>query len=213
MCPDTEHRAVTNQERRDLDVIGRGGPGLAGGTKQRHREPLGGVQLVVVPDGSACHPGGIDRRVQAQALGTSHGSAAREHARRVHAIVAPPGQAVVDRQEQRHCGTVPDRVAVCGHDERQWSDEVRCEPGEGPPLLYELTQFAKGPVLQCADAPVNGFQAVERSGAGKVVALEDSHAQIARGELLRHRQRIDPPTSDNDIELLVGEAPQIAVHR
>ena len=174
------------------------------------RQPFRAVQLIVVPEGASGHAAGVDERVEIETLGSGHHAAGGQPLRRVDTLVAITCEQIVPGQEGAHQrARMP--PARRNH-ERQHADEMRCEAGNLAALAHELPDARQRALLQLADAAVQGFEAVERSAGGEIVALDEADGHAAPGELVGDRQPVHAAAGDDRVEGRGRQALQVPLH-
>ena len=124
-----------------------------------------------------------------------------------------PGQGVVQHQAGAHVGAVAQAV-LQRQQEGRGVDEVRGDGlHEQAALVEGLAHQADVEVLQVPQAAVDELARPARGAGGEVALLHQRHGEAATRRVERHATAGDSSADDEHVEVLAGEALQLALPR
>jgi hypothetical protein len=95
-----------------------------------------------------------------------------------------------------------------GYEKRQGADELGCVVQKALTLGQIFVDQSELALLQVAQAPVDHFGGLRRSARGEVTLLDERDLQAPAGGIERNPGSGDPSAHHQDVEPLVGQAPQ-----
>ena len=134
-CLHSTDAAVCPHASGGFDVIRQIGSGAIGGRGKRKRQPIGFDHLVVVPLCRARQPVGAHTGKQPQRRRLRDQPRRRQVKLRLHLVIAMPAEPLVNPEGGANYQAASRQGAIRRCDERQRSQEPRCDARERPPFV------------------------------------------------------------------------------
>src|SRR6266516_2936806 len=97
--------------------------------------------------------------------------------RRRHAPIASSRHEPVQQKAGPHGELTLRERSIEWYREGEWTNRVRRDAGDGPPLAHRFAGACEVERLQITHATMNGTQVIERRTAAEVVPLDERHRQ------------------------------------